>query len=270
MNMVVQCNSCGGSVVYDAELEASRCIFCGSTEMGTPEDTSGDIPVPDAALKIHVDASRADEQYREWATASWWTPSELRNVQIELKMMFIPAWWIRGEVESHWSGLVPAATKSGKMPTSGIAKGIFEDMVPASQGISAEELEELNPFHQIDQGPWSAEDQAHPFELPALSQEGAQKWLHQRLSQVHIQVIRSDNHLLSGVASSSVEEADTKLYMLPIYIGAFRFRERAWRFVINAQTGEVVGEPPVDRVKVAKVLGGTLLGLWTLGKFFGA
>jgi hypothetical protein len=270
MSTVVQCNSCGGSVVYDAELEASKCIFCGSTEMGTPEDTSGEIPVPDAALIMHVDTVTADEQYRDWATASWWTPNELRSLQIELKIMFIPAWWIRGEVESHWSGLLPAATKSGKRPTSGTAKGVFEDMVPASQGISPEELEELLPFHPIDQGPWSAEDQVHPFELPALSKEGAQKWLHQRLSHVHMQVIQADNGLLSGVASSIVEEEDTKLYMLPIYIGAFRFRETAWRFVINAQTGEVVGDTPVDRVKVAKVVGGTCLGLWGLVKIFGS
>jgi hypothetical protein len=269
MSTVVQCNSCGGSVVYDAELEASKCIFCGSTEMGIPKDTSGEIPVPDAALTVHVDFGTAEEQYRAWATASWWTPQELRTLQIDLKMMFIPAWWIRGEVESHWSGLLRAATRSGKMPTGGIAKGVFEDMVPASQGISSAELEELHPFHKDDQDAWSEEDQEHPFELPALSQEGAQKWLHQRLGQVHIQVIQMDNGLVSAVASSKVEEKDTKLYMLPIYIGAFRFRETAWRFVINAQTGEVVGDTPVDRVKVAKVVGGTLTGLWGLLKILG-
>jgi hypothetical protein len=36
--------------------------------------------------------------------------------------------------------------------------------------------------------------------------------------------------------------------------------------VINAQTGEVVGETPVDRVKVAKVVGGTFLALGALIK----
>jgi hypothetical protein len=266
MSTVVQCNSCGGSVVYDAELEASKCIFCGSTEMGTPEDVSTEIPSPDAALQVHVDSASADDQYRSWATASWWTPKELRSLTIELKMMFIPAWWIRGEVESHWSGLLPAATQSGKMPTGGISKGIFEDMVPASQGITAEELEELHPFNHDDQEPWSEEDQAHPFEMPALSQEGAQKWLHERLSHVHMQVIQVENGLVNGVASSQVEEKEHKLFMIPIYIGAFRFRDRAWRFVINAQTGEVVGDTPVDRAKVAKVVGGSLMGLWVFLK----
>jgi hypothetical protein len=181
-------------------------------------------------------------------------------------MMFIPAWWIRGEVESHWSGLLPAATQSGKRPTSGIAKGVFEDMVPASQGLTAAELEELQPFHHDDQNAWSEEDQEHPFELPALSEAGALSWLHERLSNVHLQVIKVENALVSGVASSMVEKAENKLYMLPIYIGAFRFRERPWRFVINAQTGEVVGETPVDRVKVAKVVGGTFLALGALIK----
>lgn len=269
MSTVVQCNSCGGSVVYDAALEASRCIFCGSTEMGAPEEVGAEIPSPDAALQVHVDTASADEQYRNWATASWWTPSELRSLTIDLQMMFIPAWWIRGEVESHWSGLLPAATKSGKMPTSGISKGVFEDMVPASQGITVAELEELHPFNHDDQEPWSEADQEHPFEIPALSQEGAQKWLHERLSHVHMQVIQTENGLLSGVASSKVEEEEHKLFMIPIYIGAFRFRDRAWRFVINAQTGEVVGDTPIDRAKVAKVVGGSLAALWVLMKAAG-
>jgi len=266
MSVVVQCNSCGGSVVYDAELEASKCIFCGSTEMGVPEEEEAKIPEPDAALQLHVDRENADGQYRAWATASWWTPKELRNLSIELKLMFIPAWWIRGEVESHWSGLLPAHTKSGKMPTSGIAKGVYEDMVPASQGLSSAELEELHPFHHEDQNAWSQEDQEHPFELPALTEEAARGWLHERLTHVHLQDIQTENGLLSGVASSMIEEDDHKLYMLPIYIGAFRFRERAWRFVVNAQTGEVVGDTPVDRVKVAKVVGGSIVGLWALIK----
>ena len=60
-----------------------------------------------------------------------------------------------------------------------------------------------------------------------------------------------------------VHDRDVTLLMLPIYIGVFRFRERPWRFVVNAQTGKLTGEAPLDRVKVALISLGALalLGL---------
>lgn len=269
MSRVVQCKCCGGSVVYDVSLEASRCIFCGSTEMGLPAEQEASVPDPDAALCIKVNQDVADEQYRSWARASWWTPTELRSLQIDLCLMYIPAWWIRGEVESHWGGLVSAATKSGKAPTSGVDQGVYEDMVPASQGLTSAELEELHPFVKEEQEPWNAEMAEIPFEVPAVSEEAARAWLHDRMTSVHLSDIQRNHGLLQTVGSSMVEEENHKLYMLPVYIGAFRFRERAWRFVINAQTGEVVGETPVDRQKVVMVVGGVLGGLWLLAKASG-
>jgi hypothetical protein len=51
---------------------------------------------------------------------------------------------------------------------------------------------------------------------------------------------------------------------VPIYIGTFRFRDRPWRFLVNGQTGEVVGKAPLDWRKVlalvvlALVVGGLI------------
>ncbi len=42
--------------------------------------------------------------------------------------------------------------------------------------------------------------------------------------------------------------------MLPVYIGSFRFRDRAWRVLLNAQTGKLVGKAPIDRRKVLALL----------------
>ena len=270
MSLVVQCESCGGTVVFDAELEASKCLFCGSSKLAGVGEENEEIRNPDFHLLIEVDRERADEQYREWAQASWWSPKELRTLSVELRLMYLPAWWIRGEVESHWSGLVRASTKSGKTPVSGINRSTYEDIVTASQGVTSVELEELLPFRLDSRGPWDGEESEIPFEVPGLSEEGARGLIHERLSNRHLQDILVEESLLSGTGSSFVHEEENQLYMLPVYIGAFRFRERPWRFLINAQTGEVVGDAPVDRKKVAAVTGAVLLGLVLLVVWAGA
>ena len=78
----------------------------------------------------------------------------------------------------------------------------------------------------------------------------------------HQRRIVSERGLVSANVSALIEERDVALVMLPIYIGSFRFRDRPWRFLINAQSGTVVGEAPVDRKKVALVV---LVGLLVAG-----
>ncbi|MEC7240245.1 MAG: hypothetical protein VXW32_03315, partial [Myxococcota bacterium] len=185
--------------------------------------------------------------------------------RVKLRLMYLPAWWIRGEVESHWGGLVRAATKSGKSPVSGIHRTTYEDIVEASHGVTSPEFKELLPYSLSSRIAWQEGDSEVPFEVPGLSEEGARALIHERLSDRHLQHILQEESLLSGAASSFVHEEDHQLYMLPVYIGAFRFRDRPWRFLINAQTGEVVGDAPVDRQKVAVVTGVVLLGLVVLG-----
>ncbi|HTQ10745.1 MAG TPA: hypothetical protein VMI31_11780, partial [Fimbriimonadaceae bacterium] len=49
-----------------------------------------------------------------------------------------------------------------------------------------------------------------------------------------------------------------KHILLPIYLGAYRFRDKLYSYLINARSGEIHGDAPVS---VWKVLGLVLLGL---------
>jgi hypothetical protein len=49
-----------------------------------------------------------------------------------------------------------------------------------------------------------------------------------------------------------------KHILLPVWLSAYRFRERTFRFLVNARTGEVQGERPYSWIKI------TLLVLFLL------
>ena len=42
-----------------------------------------------------------------------------------------------------------------------------------------------------------------------------------------------------------------KHVLLPIWLSAFRFRDKTYRFVVNGRTGEVQGERPYSPFKIA-------------------
>ena len=262
MSLIVQCNSCGGAVVFNARDEVAACLFCGSVSLDIEESTQE--RQPDGALVIEFEREAADTEYRNWAKSSWWNPKALRSLSVELRVLYVPAWRFKGEVESRWAGLVSAVSPSGKRPVSGSDIAELERMVPASQGLTLTELDNLHPWHEDKSAQWNTEENTIPFEVPALSEVGARERIHDLMGGTHQRHISQQHSLLSINSTSRVTDADVKLYMLPIWIGAFRYRDKPWRFVVNAQTGEVVGNAPVDRVKVALVLLGVVVGLVVL------
>lgn len=262
MSLVVQCASCGGAVVYSARDEVAACVFCGSVSLTVDEVVSA--REPDGALIVEFEGGAADEEYRKWAKSSWWHPKELRNLSVELQMLYVPAWRFKGEVESRWAGLVSAVSPSRKRPVSGIEFAELQRMVPASQGLTLGELDKLQPWHEDNSQIWNSDENSHPFELPALTELGARERIHDLMGETHQRHISQQHSLLSIRSTSRVTDADVKLFMLPVWIGAFRYRDRPWRFVINAQTGEVVGNPPYDRFKVVLVLLGVVVSLVVL------
>ena len=76
----------------------------------------------------------------------------------------------------------------------------------------------------------------------------------ERMNEVIQQDIRRD----IGGDEQRVHGADTdhdhetfKHVLLPIWMAAYRYRGRSFRFIVNGQTGEVQGERPWSKWKIA-------------------
>ena len=59
-----------------------------------------------------------------------------------------------------------------------------------------------------------------------------------------------------------------KHVLLPAWVSAYRYRDKVYRFVVNAQTGETSGDSPVSWWKVAGlvVLGLIFFWLWVISQ----
>ncbi|NVB42868.1 hypothetical protein G6O69_33920 [Pseudenhygromyxa sp. WMMC2535] len=264
MSDLLRCQSCGGVVVWDARQSGAACLFCGSLTLEV-QQLEEPLPVPDAWLPMQVSAPDADDRFRAWATSSWFRPAILRTTAIELRPMLLPAWRFHSALETHWAGLRRAATKSGKAPVSGVEHLRLHHMVPASAGLSQAELYALQPFDEQRAAAWTRDGATMIWEPPALTRRGAKLRAHRDLAADHMRRISAAHQLVHCKVSPVIEDEDVRLLMVPIYIGAFRFRDRPWRFLINGQSGEVVGEAPVDRVKVFLVVLGVLAAILVVG-----
>jgi len=48
---------------------------------------------------------------------------------------------------------------------------------------------------------------------------------------------------------------------LPIWISAYRYKEKVYRFLVNARTGEVQGERPWSWAKIALLVAAIIAGI---------
>lgn len=262
MTQAIQCDACGGSVVFDAGREAACCLFCGSVAVHADEGGET-VLVPDVMLSFELSRDAADDRFRRWARSSWWNAAPLHGLPLELHALTLPVWRFDAALETHWAGLVPARTRSGARPRAGVEHAQLEVLVPASMGLSEAELRALGPFRE---GPLVRFDASLPHEVPALTERAAAEVARDRLEEEHRARITRAQGLTRCRGSSVVRVREARLSMVPIYIVGFRYRDRPWRLVIHGQTGRVVGRAPLDRVKVAVAvgLGLAVLAAWLL------
>jgi ribosomal protein S27E len=251
VTQVIQCDACGGSVVFDAGHQAARCLFCGSVAVHA-DDGGEPVLVPDVMLPFEVSRADADERFRRWARSSWWHAAPLRRLSIELHQLLLPVWRFDAALETHWAGLVAAATRSGTRPQAGVEHAELTTLVPASMGLREAELQALQPFRE---GTAIRFDVRLPHEVPALSERAAAEVARGLLTEDHRARIVRSHRLERCRCSVLMRVREARLSMVPIYIGSFRYRDRPWRFVINGQTGKVTGGAPLDRIKIAAVAG---------------
>lgn len=246
---VTECENCGGMVVFDADVEAVKCVFCGDVSLTATE--LQEVEQPAVATAFAVSNADARGLFRAWAKGSLWTPSAFRGQDIVLEKLWVPAWRVRAEVHATWTGLVSASTQSGKKPKSGTNVGAREAWVPASLGLTQRELGALAPFPADPCVAWDPENAEAAYEVAGSSAETATIEARTQFREaVRAELIR-DQRLKDCRASVLLREIDTAAVMLPIYIGCVRFADQPWRFVINGQTGRVTGKTPVDAKKIA-------------------
>ena len=249
---VTECENCGGIVVFDAQVEAVKCVFCGDISLTATE--LHEVEQPTVALPFSVSDTDARGLFRAWAKASFWTPSAFRSQDIEVRKLWVPAWRVRADVQATWTGLVAANTRSGKRPESGTSERQREAWVPASLGLTQAELGALAPFPADHPIAWDRETSEASYEVAGSSAQTASIEARAQFRQAVREELIRDKRLRDCRASVLLRDVDTAAVMLPVYVGCIRFADKPWRFVINGQTGRVTGKTPVDTKKVALLL----------------
>ena len=264
----VRCKACGGAVVARPETELPECLFCGAPAAQLAPESTEDLEPPTGWIGFAVTTTDARSAFQRFAKSSMWYPNDLRRAKLELKPLLLPAWAWSGDLETHWTGLVRAQTRSGKRPLAG-AESIHLDqvLVPASQTLTIAELTQLGAYDESALSPYDADSVSDPMELPEMTRSVARQEAQAEMERRHRAKLSSEHSTVELNTASICADLTGAPVLVPVYIGAYRYGKGLYRVLVNGQTGALVGKAPISYWKVALAV---IVGLMLVAAIFAA
>ncbi len=279
----VKCSSCGAESTLDPDVAADACPFCGSAIVA--DTTSSTKLRPESLLPFAIGREKAMGAFREWINGLWFAPNELKTFAradaSTLSGMYVPFWtydadcrtWYTGQRgDDYYTTETYTTTENGKTVTktrqvrrtrwtsvSGVVFDSFDDvLVLGSTSLPRKYADRLEPWDLHNLEPYDDSylagyrtetyqiDLEKGFDIAKDVMDGTIRRSIKR-------DIGGDHQRIHSVRTQH-NNVTFKHLLLPVWISAYRYRDEAYRFLVNARTGEVQGERPWSWVKITLLI----------------
>lgn len=275
----VSCPNCGASITLSGAEHAAQCPFC-----ATPVvlDTGSKRAIkPQGLVPFQITEEEARAALGRWLGRLWFAPSGLAQYARrgrKLTGIYAPFWTfdaasrtsytgqrgdayytteqVRVHVNGQWETRTEQVRHIRWTPVSGRVARDFDDvLIYAARSLPPNYIAALQPWDLAELTGYNP-DFIAGFEAEAYTVE-----LHEghHLARAEMmRVIQSDVRRDIGGDEQQIGRLDPsftaetfKHVLLPVWTAAYKFRGRSYRFVVNAQTGQVQGDRPWSAWKIA-------------------
>ena len=275
---VLRCPNCAAEVEFDDATHAAECPFC-ATPVVTGTGTNRHIK-PKGVLPFGLDERAARAAMTDWLGRLWFAPNGLRDYARKGRKMqgiYVPYWTFDADTKSSYRGErgtvyheTRTVMRDGKSQqvrvekvrwraVSGRVARFFDDvLVLASRSLPKRYTDALEPWDL------SALEPYRPEFLAGFRAEAYQVALDEGFAEARTHmdnVIARDVRFDIGGDRQRINEINTLLsqvtfkhILLPVWLAAYKYRGKTYRFVVNGRTGRVQGERPWSAWKIAIVV----------------
>lgn len=275
----IGCKDCGATVNVGQNERTARCSFCGSQQV-LQVQTDPNLIRPESLVPFKIPREQGTQLFSKWVGGLWFRPSALKHMAKvqEIFGLYVPFWTFDALVSSQWRAErgwhyteleTYTTTENGQTVTrtrsvtktrweyaSGSRQDMFDDeLVCGSKGLPQQLVNKFSTFNTAELVPfrpeflagWRAESYA--IDLMPAWQLAQQRMAQQQQGRCAGDVGGNTQRNLE--VRNQFSRVTFKHVLLPVWIAAYRFNNKPYRFLINGQTGEVVGEAPWSYVKIA-------------------
>jgi hypothetical protein len=280
-------------VEFSNETHALECPFC-ATPVVADTGESRHIK-PKGVVPFELEERAAQKAMSDWLGKLWFAPNGLQAYARKGRRMegiYVPFWTYDAESQSRYSGargttyyvsetvMVDGKRKTRQVakirwtPVSGRVRRFFDDvLVLASKSLPKRYTDALEPWDLSALAPYQPQFLAG-FRAEAYAVD-LEQGFHEARAHMD-RVIERDVRFDIGGDRQRISDIDTNLsdvtfkyVLLPVWMAAYKYRGKTYRFVVNGQSGRVQGERPYSAWKIAAAV--TLgLVLLAVAAYFGS
>ena len=276
---ILHCKNCGANQHVEENYKSLNCVYC-SMPLIIEDAYKEDWIIPGAVLPFQIDQEKAHQTFKKWVNSLWFAPNNLKKAALDpqnTKGLYLPYWTFDAQLYADYTGQrgdyyyvsVPYTTTiNGKTVrrtrqerrtrwshAQGSIKGFVDDtLIKASHqrsgtipiNIARWNLTLLQPFDNsylsgfitekytisLDKGHLKSNKEAHLI---------AERWARRDIG--------GDTQTISSIDLSLTEET-FKHILLPVYVSAYKFKEKQYNFFVNGQNGNISGQRPYSFWKI--------------------
>jgi predicted RNA-binding Zn-ribbon protein involved in translation (DUF1610 family) len=288
----IKCTACGAMVTFTQHTTSDLCVFCGTT-LVIKNSLTNSIIKPRYLLPFKVTQSVALTAFRVWIKKLWFAPNKLKTYgdhSDKLNGVYIPYWTYDSSTSTDYTGqrgidhtesytIIVNGRQERRTRTvthwnnvSGNVQNSFDDiLVLASNSLPRKYAEKLDPWDLSNLTEFNEQFlsgfRTETYQIDLESGFNIAKTMIQGKISAAICRDIGGNHQRITSSSTTYTNITFKHLLLPIWISAYRYKEKTYRFMINGRTGEVQGERPWSWMKIALAILG--LGAVITSIYFG-
>lgn len=271
----VRCTKCGATTTLDPGAAAGACAFCGTPAV-VEAPARSDLVRPEGVLPFRISRDDAAGRFRTWLAGLWFRPDDLksRSSLTKLQGVYVPFWTFDAATHSDWTAeagyhyqvaveeeengrtVTRSETRTRWEPASGTLEKFFDDLpVAASRGLDQGMAQSIEPFPTHELSPYEpaflsgflAEEYAVDLPEALGVAEGRMK---DEIRAACGREVPGDTYRDLSVVSQFTG-VSYKSALLPLWIAAYAYGGKPYRFLVNGVTGRTAGNAPWSVAKIA-------------------
>lgn len=276
----VACPGCRARITFQPPDVAGNCPFCGTSIIAKGEKAHP-VVTPNGILPCKIPQKQARDRIRQWMGNNWFVPSSLKKIaqQEGLQGVYLPFWTYDSQTDTTYTGqrgeyyytteTYTTTNSEGETvtetrevrhthwyPVSGRVDRWFDDiLIPATTQLTDKQLKRLSPWLLRDCVPYDAAYlagfKAQRYQVPL---EAGLERAKTEMAEVITQDVRSDiggDEQQIAQLHTTHDDLTFKHILLPVWLSAYRYNNRQYQVMVNAQTGQVYGKRPYSTGKIA-------------------
>ena len=283
---IEKCGACGAEVTLEPNITTAKCDFCGTGMVVSGK--SHKAMKPQYLLPFSITKDMGKKSFRDWIAKRKFAPNALKRqarLSEPVHGIYYPHWTFDSQTEStytgergtHYTETVSSTDSDGNETTetvtrtswtraSGSVSRFFDDvLVAASTTLKKKLTSKLNDWSFSKMVSYD-DKYLQGFKAESYSidlEEGFEE------AKVEINsVIRSDIRRDIGGDEQRIHRVDTaynaitfKYILLPVWVVVYKFKDKYYQVLINANTGKIAGERPFSAAKII----GLILAILAIG-----